>query len=258
MSDFLSKLIDDANRRVHAGYYDIQEGVKHEPVSLKRVIKSAEKNAIIAEIKPISPALGPLRPDIDPIEAAAKLVKGGAVALSVLTEPDNFGGSLDNFRMIRSHVTVPLLMKDIIIHTAQVHAAKKVGADCILLIGSAFQKHPKTSLVDMIHAAHQSQLEVLLEVHSEDELGRALKSEADVVGVNNRNLATLEIDLNTTARLMAKVNERVGKVLISESGFESADDVRRVKPAIMDGFLIGSSIMLSQDLESKVREFVLA
>jgi len=258
MPDFLAKLIDDANRRVRAGYYDVEESAEHEPISLKRVIKSAENNAIIAEIKPISPAVGPLRPDIDPIEAAMKLVKGGAVALSVLTEPDNFGGSLENLRRIRPHVSVPLLMKDIIIHQAQIHAAKKTGADCVLLIESALSRHLTDALHAMIHEAHEYQLEVLLEVHDENELERALKSEADIVGVNNRNLATLETDLNTTTRLMAKANQRAGKVLISESGFETANDIRKVKPAIVDGFLIGSSIMLSKDLEKKVREFVLA
>jgi indole-3-glycerol phosphate synthase len=101
-------------------------------------------------------------------------------------------------------------------------------------------------------------LEVLLEVHEEDELKRALNSDADLVGLNNRDLSTLETNLETTTRLMAKAGEHPGKLLISESGFESAEDIRRVKPSRVEGFLIGSSIMLAEDVERKVREFVLA
>ncbi len=258
MPDLLKKLIDDATRRVDAGYYDIREDVKHIPLSLKRVIQYAENNAIIAEIKPISPALGPLRPGIDPVEAAVKLAKGGAVALSVLTEPDNFGGNIEFMRRIRAKVNLPLLMKDIIVHRAQIQAGKKTGADCVLLIESVFSKHSIDSLDHLVKEAHGNQLEVLLEVHTEDELGKAMESEADIIGINNRNLTTLETDLDTTTRLLGKIGQRAGKVLISESGFETASDIQKVKPAIVDGFLIGSSIMLSQDLESKVREFVLA
>lgn len=186
------------------------------------------------------------------------MADGGAVALSVLTEPNNFGGSMKNLRQVREHVRLPLLMKDIIIHEKQVEAGRKAGADSILLIESAFSKYPIASLSRMIRCAHDSRLEVFLEVHDEVELERALNSEADLVGVNNRNLSTLEIDLETTVRLMNKAGRGTDKVMISESGFESAEDIRKVKPTRVDGFLIGSSIMLSEDLERKVREFVLA
>ena len=258
MPDVLGKLVEDAISRVNAGYYDVRESVNNDPVSLKRVIQSAQNNAIIAEIKPISPARGPLRPGIDPVEAAVKLAKGGAVALSVLTEPDNFGGSVEFLRRIRATVNLPLLMKDIIVHKAQIEAGRKFGADCILLIESVFQKYSIAPADDLIREAHRNQLEVLLEVHNEDELGKALRSEADIIGINNRNLATLETDLHTTTRLLGTINQRADKILISESGFETADYIRKMKGANVDGFLIGSSIMLSQDLESKVREFVLA
>jgi indole-3-glycerol phosphate synthase len=258
MPDFLAKLIDDARRRVRDGYYDVKEECSHKPISLKRAIKSAERNAIIAEIKPASPTLGPLRPEIDPIRAAKRMLDGGAIALSVLTEPDNFAGSLENLRKVRNHVSVPLLMKDIIIHEKQVEAARKTGADSILLIEPIFSKYPISSLARMIRFAHQFQLEVLLEVHHEDELVRALNSEADLLGLNNRDLSTLETNLEITNQLMAKARGRTEKILISESGFESAEHIRLVKPARVDGFLIGSSIMLADDLERKVREFVLA
>jgi indole-3-glycerol phosphate synthase len=258
MPDFLAKLIDDARKRVREGYYEVKDYSPHEPVSLKRAVKSAERNAIIAEIKPSSPSRGPLRPEVDPIKAAQRMADGGAVALSILTEPDNFGGSLENLRKVRQHLPLPLLMKDVIIHEKQIEAAKKTGADSVLLIEAIFSQHPISSLARMIHYAHDSNLEVLLEVHREDEFNRALNSEADLVGLNNRDLSTLETNLETTIHLMAKAGEHVDKVLISESGFESAEDIRKVKPARVDGFLIGSSIMLADDWERKVREFVLA
>ena len=258
MPDILRKLIDDARNRVQTGYYNLHETVDHEIVSFKRAIRSAERNAIIGEIKPISPARGPLRPEIDPVWAAMQMVNGGAIALSILTEPDNFGGSLENLRGVRQHVSIPLLMKDIIIHEKQIEAGRKAGADCVLLIETAFSKYPIASLGRLIRYAHQSELEVLIEVHSEAEFDRALKSEADVIGVNNRNLSTFETDLNTTLRLMTDAELQGDKALISESGFESAEDIRKVKPSRVDGFLIGSSLMRSHDLEGKVREFVLA
>jgi len=258
MPNFLTKLIEDAKKRVQDGYYDINEQIPHRQTSLKRAVKSAQRNAIIAEIKPVSPARGPLRPEIDPIKAAKQMEAGGAVALSVLTEPDNFGGSLGNLRQVRENVQLPLLMKDIVIHEKQIEAGRRAGADCVLLIESAFSNYPIASLSRMIRYAHDSRLEVLLEVHNETELRRALNSETDIVGLNNRDLSTLQIDLMTTARLMAEAEELTDKVLISESGFESAEDIRKVKTARVDGFLIGSSIMLSEDLERKVREFVLA
>lgn len=258
MPDLLAKLIGDARNRVQTGYYNIQDIVNHQTVSFKRAIKSAERNAIIGEIKPISPARGPLRPAIDPVKAAVQMVNGGAIALSILTEPDNFGGSLENLRRVRERVNLPLLMKDIIIHEKQIEAARKVGADCVLLIETAFSKYPIASLNRLVRYAHESDLEVLLEVHGEAEFERALKSEADIVGVNNRNLSTFETNLNTTLRLTANAELQGDKVLISESGFDSAEDIRKVKPARVDGFLIGSSLMLSEDLERKTREFVLA
>lgn len=258
MPDFLEKLVNDAKARIRSGYYDISEDIMHRPVSLKNIMKSARNNAIIAEIKPVSPALGPLRTNLDPVDAAAKIAKGGAIALSILTEPDNFGGSLSNLLQIRKHVSIPLLMKDIIIDKSQIGAGVKVGADCILLIESAFSKQRVNSLRKMMDIAHNYQLEVLLEVHNKDELDRALKSEADIIGVNNRNLETLETDLGTTARLLSAVHDRAGKIIVSESGFTNVEEIRHLKSMAVDGFLIGSSIMMSQDLESKVREFVLA
>jgi len=258
MPDFMGKLVNDAKKRIRSGYYKIETDIVHRPVSLRRAMKSATNNVVIGEIKPISPALGPLRPNLDPVDVALKIAKGGAIALSILTEPDNFGGSLSSVLQIRRHVRVPLLMKDIIIDKTQVETGAKVGVDCVLLIHSILSRRGVDSLTEMIDIAHDNRLEVLLEVHRKDELVRALKSNADIIGINNRNLETLETNLNTTADLISAVQDRAGKIIVSESGFAKAEDIRRLKSVGVDGFLIGSSIMLSEDLESKVREFVLA
>jgi indole-3-glycerol phosphate synthase len=230
----------------------------HKPLSLKRAITSARNNAIIAEIKPASPSLGKLRINLDPVDTAMKMVNGGAIALSVLTEPDNFAGSLANLLKVRRRVTVPLLMKDIIINSRQIEAGIRVGADAVLLIHSALQRNDANSVSELIEFAHDRGAEVLLEVHDEAELGSALKSEADVIGVNNRNLETLQTDLDTTVRLISSRQNRSGKCVVSESGFARAEDVQRLKSSVVDGFLIGSSIMMSENLERKVREFVMA
>lgn len=257
--DFLNKLITDAEKRIEAGYYSHIETVGHRPISLRGAIKSARHNAIIAEIKPVSPARGPLRPDIDPEKTAEIMERAGATGLSILTEPDNFGGSLDNLRKVRKRVRIPLLMKDIIINESQIRAAEHAGADCILLIEPIFSKHrTTTSLEKLIQSAHQLGLEVLLEVHDSDELVRALKSEADIIGINNRNLATLEIDLLTTTHLLERIQSRKDMTIISESGIETSSDIRKLRESAVDGFLIGSSLMLSDDLERKLREFVFA
>jgi indole-3-glycerol phosphate synthase len=195
---------------------------------------------------------------LDPKDAAVQLARGGATSLSVLTEPDNFGGSMANLRRIREKVDLPLLMKDIIVDKTQIHAGRRAGADCILLIESVFSTGNEPSLEGLLRDAHDSRLEVLLEVHTEEELEKALGREADIIGLNNRNLATLETNLNTTTRLLRRINNGFRKPVISESGFENANDIRKVKSIAVHGFLIGSSIMLSNDMERKVREFVVA
>jgi len=257
MTDFLSKLIKDAETRILTGYYDTEQIKRQQTTSLAREIKAAPHNAIIAEIKPISPARGPIRPTLDPVDTALRLQNGGAIGLSILTEPDNFGGSLTNLSSVRSRVKLPLLMKDIVINDKQIIAAKNSGADCILLIQTVLSRKGIPP-ADPIKTAHDLQLEVLLEIHNNQELGQALGSDAEIIGINNRNLTDLQIDLKTTTKLLETIKKPEGKVIITESGLETVEDIRKLKKAPVDGFLIGSSIMLANDIESKVREFVLA
>ena len=257
MTDFLDKLIADAEKRVTRGYYDVNVKADHKHLSLLRAIKSSKHNAIIAEIKPRSPTRGPLRAEFDPKEAAIQLARGGAAGISVLTEPENFGGTIENLVQIRPVVDIPLLMKDVVIHEKQIDAARNSGADCILLMLSALIRK-RIQPTDLIIKAHSVQLEVIIEAHDAQELEQASETNSEIIGINNRNLKDLEIDLNTTTSLLDSVPQLQGKTIISESGLESIEDIRRLKRKHVDGFLIGSSIMLATDLAGKVREFVYA
>jgi len=256
MTDFLDKLIQDAEGRIARAYYDHNLEVQHKHLSLSRAIKSSNYNAIIAEIKPKSPSRGTLRADLDPKATAIQLARGGATGLSVLTEPDNFGGTIQTLAQIRPAVDIPLLMKDIVIGVKQINAAGNSGADCVLLILSVLAKK-KILPTDLIKEAHNSQLEVILEVHDAQELKTASQTDAEIIGINNRNLRDLVVDLNTTTNLLISA-QIPDKTIISESGFESIEDIRRFKDTAIDGFLIGSSIMQATNFESKVREFVYA
>ncbi len=256
MTDFLDKLIADAERRITGGYYSVNVHVDHERVSLLRAISGAKHNAIIAEIKPKSPARGVLRAEIDPRDAAVQLAKGGAAGISVLTEPDNFGGSVESLLQIRPLISIPLLMKDVILDEQQIEAAEKSGADCVLLMLSALLRK-QIQPAELITKAHNSRIEVILEVHDANEFEEAFETNAEIIGINNRNLRDLKIDLNTTERLLDSTDPQ-GRVIISESGLETAEDVRKLKRTPVNGFLIGSSIMQSTDLAGKVREFVYA
>jgi indole-3-glycerol phosphate synthase len=183
---------------------------------------------------------------------------GGATGISVLTEPKHFSGSLSNLAKVREAVKLPILMKDIIVDPVQLEAASRIGANVVLLIEALFERgYCKFSLDDMITQAHTRHLEVLLETHSEDEFLRAVETDVDLVGVNNRDLRTLKIDLGTTERILKK-RESKGKVVISESGVMTPEDLLFLRGCGAQAFLIGSSVMMADNIEQKVKEFVTA
>lgn len=253
--DFVEVLAETAWRNVEEGYYDGLEDVDKRGSSFKAAIERARGRAIIAEIKPASPSAGVLRKytEEEALGIALEMVEGGAAALSILTEPRIFNGSLRVFQEVRKALDTPLLMKDIVVSGKQVEAASRVGADAILLIAALFNRGLcEEGLDEMIDKAHDAGLEVLLETHSGEEFEQALRSEADMIGINNRNLATLEVNLETTPQLLA--GRRVDRVVVSESGIESAEDIRRLRMAGVDAFLVGTSIMRSTDVRAKVRE----
>jgi indole-3-glycerol phosphate synthase len=195
---------------------------------------------------------------LEAAELARAMEKGGAVGISVLTEPTHFQGSLNSLAEARKAVKLPILMKDIILSTAQVEAASKVGANAVLLIQALFDRgHCECGIKEMIAKAHSENLEVLLETHNASEFRLAVDTDADLVGINNRDLGTLKVDLNVTKRIL-KSNNAKSKIIVSESGINTPADIRFLCACGAHAFLIGSAVMLAGNVEDKVKEFVQA
>jgi indole-3-glycerol phosphate synthase len=212
------------------------ERLSVEARSLADAFAAAEDDGrvpLIAEVKPTSPTSEGERRD-DPVELAREMVAGGAAALSVLTEPEHFGGSPESLRRIREAVDVPVLRKDFLVREAQLDT---VAADVVLLIA----RFVGDDLDDLLAAARDRGFQVLVEVHSRAELERAIDAGAEIVGVNNRDLANLAVDLSTFEAVAPAAPESV--TLIAESGVTSIEDVRRMRAAGADGLLVGTAIM---------------
>ncbi|MEM3712446.1 MAG: indole-3-glycerol-phosphate synthase [Thermoproteota archaeon] len=255
MVNFLEKIMKNVIETIESGYYNA-DTVEHEKVSLRKAILSCSKNPVIAEFKSASPSKGFLRKKEEAVQIALSAERAGAVGISVLTEPKYFHGSLDVFKDIRKIVSLPLLMKDFIVSNAQIETASRIGADAILLIQTLFDRgFSKVDLEEMICLAHYYGMEVLLEVHTEDEFLKVVDSEADMIGINNRNLSNLNVDINTTMTILSKYG-KCGKIIVSESGIESPEQIRLLREYGVDAFLIGTSIMLSENVEEKIRSFV--
>jgi indole-3-glycerol phosphate synthase len=210
-----------------------------------RVFREALRQSgvrVIAECKRRSPSRGVLRPAYDPVAIATSYASHGAAAISVLTEPTFFDGSLDHLRQVRTSVDLPLLCKDFIVTDYQVIEAAAAGADAVLLIVAALEDAALTALGVTARACG---LDVLVEVHDRLELGRALDTGAEIVGVNSRNLRTLEVDTVVFDELAPLMPASV--VAVAESGLRSAADVARVRAVRYDGFLIGERFMMDAD-----------
>ena len=214
-------------------------------ISLKKAILDCKAIPVIAEIKSASPSAGVIRKNVKPSEIAKAMQRGGATALSVLTEPKQFNGSLEALAQAREAVKLPILMKDIILSPIQIQAASKMGANAVLLIKALFDRgYGDKSLDEMIAGAHMLGLEVLLETHTATEFCSAVKTGADLIGINNRNLGTLKVDLNVTKKILQKMNPN-GKLVVSESGINTPADIRFLRESGACAFLIGSAIMSS-------------
>jgi indole-3-glycerol phosphate synthase len=197
-----------------------------------------DKMAIIAEIKKASPSAGVIAQSFDPVEIAKDYERAGADAISVLTDEQFFQGKLEHLGDVRRAVSVPLLRKDFILDEVQITESVAAGADAILLIVAVLEQQ---KLVDLSRAAAKYQLDALVEVHTLEELKRALDAGAKIVGINNRNLTTFDIDLSVTEKLCRDVPDEI--VLVSESGIKSAEDVARLEAWGVDAILVGEALM---------------
>lgn len=205
--------------------------------------------AVIAEVKKASPSKGVLCEHFDPLHIARTYAHNGASAISVLTDERFFQGHLDYLRAIRQQVDIPVLRKDFLISRYQVLEARVAGADAVLLIVAALSGG---QLRDLLDYTHELGMDALVEVHTEEEVHRALGAGATVIGVNNRDLTTFHTTLEVTERLAPLIPP--GCILVSESGLESAEDVRRVARAGAHAVLVGESLMRAGDIGGKLRE----
>ena len=217
--------------------------------ALKKCVRQ-QQPAVIAEIKRASPSKGILREDFDPLAIAAAYTSGGATCVSVLTDAKYFQGSGVVLDLVRKHCPLPALRKDFIIDEYQVYESRAFGADCVLLIAAALEQQRMSDLFQLVR---DNGVDVLLEVHNEDELERVLLlgDEAELIGINNRDLDTFEVSLDTTLRLVKAVPD--GKVVISESGIHTRDSVRKLRDASVYAYLVGEALMVAADPCAKLK-----
>ena len=208
---------------------------------------------LIAEVKRASPSVGLIAENFEPVAIATRYAAAGADAISVLTEEKYFQGHLEHLRAVRRAVDLPVLRKDFTLEDVQIYEAGAAGADAVLLIVAALEQE---TLERLLEVAAGCQLDALVEVHTLEELDRALATEAQIIGINNRNLATFEIDLSVTETLSEQVPP--GIVLVSESGIRTAEDSRRVRASGADAILVGEALMRSPDVHGHVAELKLA
>ena len=206
----------------------------------------------IAEVKKASPSKGILREQFDPAEIAIDYESHGAAAISVLTEEDYFLGSLGHLRLVRQNVSCPILCKDFILDPYQIYEAAAAGADAVLLIVAVLD--PET-LVRLLEVAHRIGKDTLVEVHSLPELNTALECGAKIIGINNRDLKTFKVDLQTSLQLAPHVPDSI--LLVSESGISTADDIRILREVGCDAFLLGEHFMKSEQPGKALRELMI-
>ena len=252
MSDILNKIIavkrqevaDALNRKPLAAMrQDAESRVQtRDFVGALRARIAAGKPAVIAEIKKASPSKGVLRSDFIPADIAQSYAEAGAACLSVLTDPQFFQGSIDYLKQARASCSLPVLRKDFIIDAYQIYESRVMGADCILLIAACLDDAQMKAFEAL---AMSLDMAVLVEVHDEAELARALMLKTPLIGINNRNLNTFEVSLDTTLSLMGKVPAE--RLLVTESGIMTPADVKRLRDVNINAFLVGEAFMRADE-----------
>ncbi|MBT3436238.1 MAG: indole-3-glycerol phosphate synthase TrpC [Oceanospirillaceae bacterium] len=209
----------------------------------------AGQPAVIAEAKKASPSKGVIRQDFNPVEIAQSYARGGAACMSVLTDADFFQGHEDYLQQARSACDLPVIRKDFIVDAYQVYEARAIGADCILLIVACLEDQ---QMHDLAHLAHDLGMDVLVESHDAAELQRALQLSTPLIGINNRNLHTFDLTLQTTFDLLAMIPE--DRMVITESGIHQPSDVALMQSHTVNAFLVGESFMRAADPGAKLAE----
>ena len=230
----------------------LQERIARQKPSLDFALAlKSDHIRIIAEVKQSSPSRGMLRPNFDPIELAQIYAEGGAAAISVLTETNYFMGSIEHLAAIKEVVQLPLLRKDFIFDTYQVYESRAYGANALLLIAAILSQR---QLKELVSLSHSLGLRCLVEVHNEGEVERAVLSEAEIIGINNRDLNTFAVDINTTRRLRPLIPKE--KIVVSESGIRSRSDMEKLRKWRVDAVLVGEALVTAGDVMAKMRELL--
>ncbi len=209
---------------------------------------------LIAEVKKASPSRGVICPDFSPVQIAKAYAENGAAAISVLTEPRHFQGSLDYLRDIKKALgekKMPLLRKDFITDPYQIYQSRVYGADALLLIVAILTPE---QLEELLKLSHQLGMDCLVEVHNETEVEIALRSGARIIGINNRDLNTFAVDLAVTGRLRPLIPPEI--IVVSESGIRSRDDMAKLRKMGVDAVLVGESLMASPDIAARMKELI--
>jgi indole-3-glycerol phosphate synthase len=220
-----------------------------EPIQIIPLLK--KEFFLITEIKKGSPSKGIIRKNFDPVEIAKAYTKGGASAISVITEKNHFFGEKEYLTQVRNVTALPILRKDFIIHPYQVYESYSLGADFILIIAACLSD---AELFDLYKLALSLGMSAFIEVHDEDELQRALKLNPAIIGINNRDLNTFEVNINNSYRLKKLIPEEIS--VISESGIKTHDDINKLKESGFAGALIGESILKQDNLSEAVRKLL--
>ena len=219
------------------------------PRGFMEALTQSAEIAVIAEVKKASPSKGIISPDFNPTTIASSYDKGGAEAISVLTDEKFFQGSLDYISMIRQTVKLPVIRKDFIIHELQIEEASNYGADAILLIAAILDQN---QIVDYLQMSTELDMDVLVEVHDEKELEKSLVAGSRLIGINNRDLRDFTVDLKTTIRLRENIPDSIP--VVSESGIKTHDDMKMLEEHFITAALIGETLMRSGDREAALRE----
>lgn len=250
---FLETLVRSAKERVEDGYYEIGDRRRGARRSLVDALRKPGRVAVIGEVKFMSPSEGRISPEKDVVEISTAFERGGAAAISVLTEPGYFGGSIASLSTVADAVSIPVLMKDVVVDKMQVEAGARAGADAVLLVTAIFLSGlVQSSLDEIAECARGRGLEVVAEAHDETELDAAARSQADVIGINNRDLKTLAVSLETSRRLLLR--GALPKPVICESGISRREEVEQLLGLGADGFLVGTALMRAPDPESTLKE----
>lgn len=220
-----------------------------------KALRDSEGPSLIAEVKKASPSKGVIREDFDPVYIAKQYEAGGAHCLSVLTDSKYFQGSYENLVTVSSEVQIPCLCKEFIVDPRQIAQARLMGADAVLLIAAILSDE---EIEDLRYIASEYGMDTLLEVHSEDEMERALRLDSELIGINNRDLTSFEVNLDTTAKLINRFKYDLGGVtLVSESGINTKADILILHNMGVKGFLVGESLIRQDDLKAAVEKLVL-